>query len=37
MDLQVKLLASTGVVSLPIESPSYCHLVTEHQDLEMKL
>lgn len=34
MGLQLKLLASAGVESLPIEAPSYCHLVTEHQDSE---
>ncbi|CAH1716617.1 unnamed protein product [Aphis gossypii] len=34
MGLQLKLLASAGVESLPIETPSYCHLVTEHQDSE---
>ncbi|XP_022175854.1 rho guanine nucleotide exchange factor 18 isoform X2 [Myzus persicae] len=34
MGLQLKLLASAGVENLPIETPSYCHLVTEHQDSE---
>lgn len=34
MGLQLKLLASAGVETLPIENPSYCHLVTEHQDSE---
>lgn len=34
MGLQLKLLASAGVESLPIETPSYCHLVAEHQDPE---
>lgn len=34
MGLQLKLLASAGVETLPIETPSYCHLVTEHQDSE---
>ncbi|XP_025413121.1 rho guanine nucleotide exchange factor 18 isoform X2 [Sipha flava] len=34
MGLQLKLLASAGVESLPVETPSYCHLVTEHQDSE---
>lgn len=34
MGLQLKLLASAGVESLPIETPSYCHLVTEHQGSE---
>lgn len=34
MGLQLKLLASAGVETLPIETPSYSHLVTEHQDSE---
>lgn len=34
MGLQLKLLASAGVETLPVENPSYCHLVTEHQDSE---
>lgn len=34
MGLQLKLLASAGVENLSIETPSYCHLVTEHQDSE---
>lgn len=34
MGLQLKLLASAGVENLPIETPSYCHLVAEHQDPE---
>ncbi|XP_050541691.1 rho guanine nucleotide exchange factor 18 isoform X2 [Daktulosphaira vitifoliae] len=34
MGLKLKLLASAGVDNLPIETPSYSHLVTEHQDTE---
>lgn len=34
MGLKLKLLASAGVENLPIETPSYSHLVTEHQDTE---